>query len=68
MNENQINPKVPAAAAGGGVGGALGLIAVYAAERVPAIGDLPAAIEAAVVVVVAGAFAFVAGYFKRDRR
>lgn len=66
MNENKVNPKVPAAAAGGGVGGALGLIAVYAAERVPAIGDLPTTIEGAVVLVVAAAFAFVAGYFKRS--
>jgi cobalamin biosynthesis protein CobD/CbiB len=66
MNEqNPVNPKVPAAAIGGGVGVALGEILVYVLERVPAVGDIPGPIEASVVVVVAAALAFLSGYLKR---
>jgi hypothetical protein len=65
MEENNINPKVTYAAAGGGVGVALGEILVYALERIPVVGDIPGPVEASVVVVVAAALAFLSGYFKR---
>lgn len=61
-----VNPKVPASAAGGGVGVAVGEILVYLAERFG--GDLPAGIEAAVVIVAAAALSFVAGYVRSDNR
>lgn len=64
MNENQVNPKVPAAAVGGGVGVPVGVILVYVLERIPAVGDIPGPIEAAIVAVVAAALAFAGGYFK----
>lgn len=63
---DQVNPKVTAATGGAGVGGALAIVLIYVLERIPAVGDLPAAVEAATVVLVSAALAFVAGYLKRD--
>jgi hypothetical protein len=56
--------KVLASTVGGGVGVPLGEIAVYLAERFG--GDLPPNIETAVVVVVAAALAFAAGWLQRS--
>lgn len=61
---NSVNPKVTAATGGAGVGGALGIVLIYILERIPAIGDLPAGVEAAVIVLVSAGLAFLAGYLK----
>lgn len=66
QQNNPINPKVPSAAVGGGVGVALGELAVYLIERLS--GDLPVGVEAAVVIVAAAALAFVGGYVRSDDR
>lgn len=68
MNENPVQPKVKAATVGGGTGGALGIVLIYVLERVPAIGDIPGAVEVAIVLLVSAALAFVAGYFAPDSR
>lgn len=60
--------STPQPAAGGGVGVPLGVILVYVLERIPAVGDIPGPIEAAIIAVVAAALAFAGGYFRSDRR
>lgn len=60
MASSRPTRKVRAASGGGGVGGALGIIAVWLIERGGV--DLPGPVEAAVLVLVAAACAFVAGY------
>jgi hypothetical protein len=64
---NNINPKVNAAAAGGGVGSAAGIIVLYAAESITKT-DFPILVDASVVTVCAAALAFVGGYVKRGPR
>ncbi len=59
-----VRPKVLASTGGAAVGVAAGEILVYLLEKA---GDLPANVEAAVVVVASAGLAFLAGYAKRDR-
>lgn len=62
---NPTRPKVVAATSGAGVGVALGEILLYAVDRLDPV-PLPAHVEVAVVFVAASAFAYLAGWLKRD--
>lgn len=56
-----IHPKVTASVAGGGVGGALSLIAVWALNRYTHA-DIPDVIAQNIGIVITAALAFWAGY------
>ena len=67
QDSSVINPKVPAAAVGGGVGVALADILVYTLEQIPGVADIPTHIEIATGVVVVAILGALAGYFTRSR-
>lgn len=58
-------PKVIAATIGGGVGTAIGTIAVWIIEATANI-DIPNEVELAIGVVLTAGLAFVGGYFKKN--
>lgn len=58
-------PKVIAATIGGGVGTAVGTIAVWIIEASAHI-DIPNEVELAIGVVLTAGLAFVSGYFKKN--
>jgi hypothetical protein len=60
---DNVNPKVTAAAAGGGVGVPFGILVLYAAEALTKT-DFPALVDASLITVCSAALAFVGGYFR----
>lgn len=57
-------PKVVAAAAGAGVGGAITTIGIYLIESLGGI-DLPTAVEGAALILVSAGVSYLAGWIKR---
>ena len=57
-----VSPKVATSSAGA----AVAVIVLYVLSRIPAVGELPAEVQAAATVLVVTAVTFLAGYVKRD--
>lgn len=57
-----VSPKVTSSAGGS----ALGVVLAWLFSQLPLVSDAPAAVQAALVVVVIGAVTFAAGWLKRD--
>ncbi|WP_194383103.1 hypothetical protein [Microbacterium luteum] len=57
-------PKVLAATAGAGVGGAVSTIGIYLIETLGGV-DLPVAVEGATLTLVTAGVAYLAGWIKR---
>lgn len=61
---NAPQPKVTAAAAGAGVGGALSTLGIWIFETTTHI-DLPLPVEGSILVLITAGVAFAAGWVKR---
>lgn len=61
-SDNTVEHKVTAGAAGGGVGGTLAAVAVWALGTYVYHGDVPAAVQAAVYALLPAVVAFASGW------
>lgn len=61
-HKNPTSPKVKAS----GAASAVAVLVLYLLSRIPAVGELPAEVQAAVTVLVVTGVTIAAGYVKAD--